>query len=630
VSTIGGVFYFDSRPVPPDDSARLHPPDGSPWRNLVLHRAPGLLLGRASSRLEARDPGSLAVAESGSVCAWDGRLDNAASLRAPFARRLPHTAGASVLALAVYESGGPAGLRSLIGDWSSAIWDARSRTVVLASDFAGVRPLYYHCNSQALHWSSSLSSLVEWIGANELDDGYISRFLAGGSAPADLTPYHGVYPVPPGHAVCVSAEGTSIVRFWELPVEQELRLQDERDYEDGLRNLFREGVEARVQGIAPVCAELSGGLDSSCVVAMAHHVLPAGSGQESKLVTFSYTHEGCRDEPYFKAMERACGTKGVHLDLNQYLLVTADHTGGAFPNLWGSRFAELARQVDHLGAGVLLTGQFGDFIMGNLVDDSDQVVDYLERRQFVRAAREAFAWSRSLQVPVYSILARALRTRYGSWAAPLDSGVWSGPRTALTEADSLTPKIRGKIREQLQAARKDDRDEPSRRLEPRPGARRRFRTLSSILNGRTLQAPEALQHIDYTHPYAHRPLVEFMMTIPPSQVCRPGETRRLMRRAFAGLTPPAILNRKSKATYGDIFREALLRLAREMRTDAARNRVVEAGYVERDNLAQRLTCFTQGLECNEMQLRQIILLEFWLRQREPCGSAASELVASAK
>ena len=61
---------------------------------------------------------------------------------------------------------------------------------------------------------------------------------------------------------------------------------------------------------------------------------------------------------------------------------------------------------------------------------------------------------------------------------------------------------------------------------------------------RTLQPPEPLQHLDYTHPFAHRPLVEFLMTVPADVLCRPGEPRRLMRSALSDLWPRKLRERR--------------------------------------------------------------------------------------
>ena len=145
-----------------------------------------------------------------------------------------------------------------------------------------------------------------------------------------------------------------------------------------------------------------------------------------------------------------------------------------------------------------------------------------------------------------------------------------------------------------------------------------------MLSTRLLQAPEWLQHVSYTHPFAHRPLVEFMLTIPPALVCRPGEPRRLMRRAFAELLPPAILKRRSKTIYERVFRQALVPMAAELLQRPGEMRMVESGYVDRRSVMERLKRFTEGLDCNSSQLRQLILFEFWLRNRAHSGDRVDD------
>jgi hypothetical protein len=246
--------------------------------------------------------------------------------------------------------------------------------------------------------------------------------------------------------------------------------------------------------------------------------------------------------------------------------------------------------------------------MGNMGDDSNQVADYVHRGQWWRAAREAFEWSQALRVPIYPILWRALRSSYSSWTPDTDL---SNEVSDYAHVDSLTKEFRKRVR----------LDEPDR-LRKRswqqasPGRRWRFRAVSEMLEARTLQTPEALQHISYTHPYAHRPLVEFMLTIPPAEVCGPGEPRRLMRRAFAQFLPSAVLQRKSKAAYTTVYRKALIPLATELLARPGNIRLVDLGYVDGQSITERLTEFVQGLACNEPQLRQVLLFEFWLRNRE--------------
>ncbi len=596
-----GAFYFDLRPVHADGSDAGHS-DPAPGLRMECAAWPGA---------KPNDNGRF-VSRGGDACTWDGRLDNRDELLLQLGQDLPEGPSDSALALKVYQAKGIDGLRDLIGDWSLAIWDAKSRTLVLASDYAGIRPLYYHHSLRRLLWSSSLSELVERAGSRLLDEEYVAAFLAHGQA-ALRTPYRDVMAVPPGHAVCVTQQRIATRRFWSLPAGRTLEYQDERCYEEQLRTLFQEAVRVRLRDDSPVCAELSGGLDSSSVASMADEIL-SGRAASSGLVTFSYTYPNSADERYFRAVERERSLSGVHFDLEQFPYVAANQAGNAAPAWWGPLHSELARHMDRIGSAVLLTGQLGDFIMGNSADDSEQVADHLDRGDYIRAAREAFAWSQSQQVPIYPILWRAVRTKYFSWTGSSIPNAAAAARYA--NVNSLTQGLA----KRLASAGAGGMDAGWRAAAP--GRRRRFRALSEMLLARKLQVPETLEHISYAHPFAHRPLVEFMLTIPPAVACRPGEPRRLMRRAFAGLLPPSILNRQSKATFGAMYRQALLPLAAEALKDAAGMRSVELGFVDCGSVTRRLRAFLDGLECNENQLRQIILFEFWLRNRWESGHAA--------
>src|SRR6185312_9686011 len=111
-------------------------------------------------------------------------------------------------------------------------------------------------------------------------------------------------------------------------------------------------------------------------------------------------------------------------------------------------------------------------------------------------------------------------------------------------------------------------------------------------------------------------LVEFMMTIPVGIVYRPGEPRRLMRRALAGILPKAVAQRRSKAAYSGAFRRSLLPMAQELLRSSSPLLLAEGGFIDAQAARARLEHFTLGLECNEAQLHQIVMLEFWLGARE--------------
>jgi hypothetical protein len=237
----------------------------------------------------------------------------------------------------------------------------------------------------------------------------------------------------------------------------------------------------------------------------------------------------------------------------------------------------------------------------------------------MQAAREAFAWSQNLRVPIYSILWRALRANCTAWSAP---SIADSMCDRYGHIDSLSPAFRKRVVLSDHGCHR----EPGWQSAP-PGRRRLFRSIGEMLSARVLQVPEPLQHISYAHPYAHRPLVEFMLGIPSRLVCRPGEPRRLVRRAFAGLLPPAVLRRKSKTAYSGAYRDALLPLAGELLRHTGDIRLVEFRYVDYGSFTDRLKRFTEGLDCNESQLRQLILLEFWLRRVGQDGDSMQDEAA---
>jgi asparagine synthase (glutamine-hydrolysing) len=561
--------------------------------------------------------------ERSEILAWDGRLDNRDDLRIRLRESLRGDTSDTALALAAWERWGTDGLAHLIGDWSIVIRDRASRAIVLASDFAGVRPLYYNVQPGRVLWSSRLASLVNATKIEELDQKYIGGFLMFGGCP-NYTPYKGILSVPPGHAVSVSDRGTTIRRFWALPAGDVIRYGNEHRYEEQLRALFREAVAVRLQTDSPVVAELSGGLDSSSVVCMANHLMRSGAVDASRLMGVSYIWPDSLDEPFIREVESFCGIEGFHFSTRENPLIAETQAGGAMPKSFAPLHTAVGVAARRLGAKVFLTGQNGDLAMGNWFDDSLQVAASLRHFRIGRACGESLAWSKILGLPVAWVLWRAFRAVLPPALAPA-AALYSRPdgsHAPKNGATSLVPGI---------AERTDISDSGSlfsnTWMQAPPERRKHFRALSATLELRALQAPEPLQCLDYTHPFAHRPLVEFLMTVPAEVLCGPGEPRKLMRRALPDLWPARLRKRRSKGLFDAPWQEALRPLARDL-LKTPRLELVERGFVDRSSVRARLERLAAGLECNESQLRQIMLLELWLRNRGLRQSSGSGVMAA--
>ena len=549
------------------------------------------------------------------ILAWDGRLDNRQDLQLRVADEVRYDASDATLVLAAYERWGSRGLADVVGDWSVVIYDRNHRAVVLASDYAGVRPLYYHWQPERLTWSTRLDSLVAAVGISAIDELYVGGFLLLGGCP-HRTPYAGVYSVPPGHLVRATASGATIHPFWTAPTGDEIRYRDDRRYDEQLRSLFRDAVAVRLQTSTPVLAELSGGFDSSSVVAMAARLIRAGAVPAPTLTTVSYVHRDSLDLPFIRELEAFCGVEGIHLSMHDVPLIAEGNAGDAMPETWAAVHRAVAGVARRIGAGVLLTGQNGDLVMGNWFDDSLQVAAPLRRGHIGQAFVDALACSKVIGIPIGYILSRAFRASF----APASSssrdlyateGAASEPKSRET---SLVPAFR--VRTGI--------DEPGRLFstdwqQAPPERRKHFRALAVLREMRALQMFEPSLDFHYAHPFAHRPLVEFLMSIPADVLCGPGRPRTLMRRALADLWPPRLRARRSKGLFGAPWIEALRPLAASLLRSSSWQ-VVEHGWIDRASFASRLQKLTRGLDCNEPQLRQIIILECWLRshaQRRP-------------
>jgi len=537
------------------------------------------------------------------VVHWNGRLDNREDLRQRLRDLLREDTSDASIARANYERWGINGLVNLIGDWSLVIRDRVNHTTLLASDFAGVRPLYYHVRRESVLWSSRLQALVEATKISELDEPYLAGFLIFNGCP-NRTPYKDIYSVPPGHAVCVSSEEIKISRFWELPVGDAIHYRNERRYEEQLRALFREAVAVRLQTEAPVLAELSGGLDSSSVVCMANQLIRSGAVSAKHFSTVSFLWENSLDEPFIHEVESHCGIEGVHLSTHEVPLIAEKQVGGVMPEAFEPLRSSVAAIAQERRAQTLLTGQNGDLVNGNWFDDSLQVAASLRSFRMGHAFAEALSWSKILRRPVHQILWRALQAALPPAFAP--AAIYT------TSDGSYAPKS---TETSLVAGLNEQNFFSNTWMQAVPERRKYFQSLAMMLELRDLQPPEALQHLDYTHPFAHRPLVEFLMTVPTAVLCRPGEPRRLMRAALSDLWPAKLRARRSKGVFNLPWQEALRPLARVL-LETKQLHLVELGMVDHANVRSRLERLCVGLDCNASQLRQIVLLELWLRNRD--------------
>lgn len=184
-------------------------------------------------------------------------------------------------------------LQKLNGFFAFAVYDVELDTLFLARDRMGIKPLLYYIDREVFCFGSEMKALLKFGRGRSLDPTAIQLYFSLMYIPADKTILQGYYKLPPGHYLKISPGMPRAVprRYYQIPVPGE-KLYSDISYEDAckkLRILIDESVQRRLVSDVPLGAFLSGGLDSSVIVASA-------SSMVKGLNTFSI---GYADEPFF-------------------------------------------------------------------------------------------------------------------------------------------------------------------------------------------------------------------------------------------------------------------------------------------------------------------------------------------
>ena len=206
---------------------------------------------------------------------FNGEIYNYRALRAEL-ESLGHrfyTSSDSETIVHAYEQWGEGFAARLDGMFAIALWDSRAERLVLARDRFGKKPLYLWRHDGMLAFASELKSLRVLPGfPRELDRDAIASYVAFGYVPTAQCAFRGVEKLPPAHYLVHERGRSRVIRYWEIALEPKLALGEEEAKEQ-LAALLDEAVRCRLMSDVPFGAFLSGGLDSSVVVAlMARHM----------------------------------------------------------------------------------------------------------------------------------------------------------------------------------------------------------------------------------------------------------------------------------------------------------------------------------------------------------------------
>ena len=440
----------------------------------------------------------------------------------------------------LYERFGTKFEERLRGKFGIAVWDSERRRGVLTRDRLGVKPLYWARRGDLVVFASELKSLLaSGLVEPELDYEAIDVFLTLGYLPAPLTPLAGVAKLRPGHRLVVDPSGVREECYWSYPKPVVGTPLSDGDYAERLLAELDEAVRLRLMSDVPLGAMLSGGLDSSLVVAlMAKHM-----SDPVKTFSVGFNEAGKENElEDARLVSRLYGTEHHELELSYAdaevdladLVWFLDEPLADLSALGFLALSELA--ANHVT--VALSGQGADELFGGYTKH--------------RAATLVAAWKR-LPGPVRSAgNAVALRgpARFDRAARTLAA---PDPAARLI---AMSGRLDGALRATLLRGPLAAQDGLATR-----------RAVERVLNGISddplpttlfldaqLALPEDMLHyfdrasmahsLEVRVPFLDHRLVEFAATIPADQKVRRLQTKVVLKRAAAGLLPARIVNKR--------------------------------------------------------------------------------------
>jgi len=569
------------------------------------------------------------------VVTFNGEIYNFQALRQELGARGHTFRGRSdteVLLAAICEWGVRPAVERFNGMFAFALWDRADRTLHLVRDRAGEKPLYYGWFGGTLLFGSELKALRAHPAFHpEIDRDALALFLRHGYITAPHTIYRGVCKLPPGTLLNLKAGGghqLAPVQYWSAreAAARGLNAPFAESFERAVEEfdaLLRDAVKLRMEADVPLGAFLSGGIDSSTVVAL----MQAQSPRPVKTFAIGFQEPRYNEAPHAAAVARHLGTEHTELYATpaEALAVIPQ-----LPALYDEPFADCSQIPTHLVAAltrkhvtVSLSGDAGDELFGG----------------YRRYARGPALWRAVSRTPpaVRRALRRALSLRHGPLAAAVNPLVrrWTGKRSftercrqaeeilALRSATELhryemsfwkhpAEVVLGGSEPAIPALR-----EPPARLDADVGHLWMYLDLVTYLPDDILvkvdRASMAVS-LESRIPLLDHRVIEFAWRLPLSYKLRGGESKRVLRQVLRRYVPDELVARR-KQGFGIPLAAWLrgpLRSWAEALLDERRLRT--EGFFDAGAIRRKWTEHVAGGTSWDYDLWAVLMFEAWLAE----------------
>jgi asparagine synthase (glutamine-hydrolysing) len=528
----------------------------------------------------------------------------------------------------LYEELGQDCVSQLRGMFCFAIWDRQRQEVFIARDRLGIKPLYYSKINGDFVFGSEIKSILQHPGASaSLDLPSLSQYLSLKYVPSPRTLFAGIQSLPPGHSILVSRGNIRIEKYWDLSFSKPEVFLSEIEYSERLLELLRESISLHLRSDVPFGAFLSGGLDSSTIVALMAEQISA----PVKTFSVGFGGPGLSDElPYAQQVATHFGcehhilriTSGDFIALAEDVLWHLDQPIADQATVATYMVAKLARQ--HVK--MVLTGEGGDELFAGYAryagERHSRLFTYLpdSAGALLRATTRALPGLRRARIAVGALTYQDEATRFANWFPMFGD---DAKRQLLSSAEADIQKGAAWLfQEQLKNC--DAKSSLDRMLYVDT---KLWLADYLLLRGDKLTMANSLEA---RVPFLDHKVVEFAAQLPPNLKLRGTTGKYLLKQVARKLLPPQIIDRPKQGFPIPIDRW-LRNEAKSMMQDLLSADALARRNILNPTMVQRLIQeHISGFANHATQLWGLMSVEMWMRKfidhscvAAPCDSRAS-------
>lgn len=523
-----------------------------------------------------------------------------------------------------YEQWGGEGLvQRLRGMFAFAVYDLPRRRMFLARDRLGIKPLYWWNDGDTFLFASEIKALLAHpkLSSRRVDHNALSQFLTFRYVPAPLTMFQGIWKLPAGHWVQIDIDRTTAIepqRYWDVSFTRHDPMPDFEQAVEDVDRLLKESVRLRLMAEVPLGAQLSGGVDSSLIVAQMER-LRHEAGNRDRVRTFSigFTEQGYSELAYARQIAQRYGTEHHELivGFNDFvehfarLCWVYDEPVSEPPAIPTYLLCRFAKQ--HVT--VMLTGEGGDELFAGYpkcaADLYSRYLDWMPpvmRRRMLRGVAGALPFrGRRLRIALENLAMADPAERYASWFSAFDAV--DLPRLLRSEfRQSLTDgSAAERVRQSLAGCGSDE-----------PLDRMLYNDLHTWLVDDLLIKGDRMSMasgVEARVPLLDHKLVEYAAGLPPHYKAHGRRTKILLKKLAERYMPyDAIYRRKVgfAVPLGPWFAGPLRPFVEQMLLD---ERSLSRGYYEPQVLRTVVNDHLEGRVDRGRSLWTLLAVEIWHR-----------------